>query len=110
VHAARAAGADVVIAVMVDRELTPDGNMATAQGIIQRAGEIAANTLEATELAVADVVIRPDVGDLHWMDFSRAGELVRKGEEATHAALKQIDASLPLYRRISRLGRRIFKG
>ncbi len=110
VHAARAAGADVVIAVMVDRELTPDGNMATAQGIIQRAGEIAANTLEATELAGADVIIRPDVGDLHWMDFSRAGELVRKGEEAARAALKQIDASLPLYRRISRLGRRIFKG
>ncbi len=110
VNAARAAGADVVIAVMVDRELMPDGNMETAQGIIQRAGEIAANTLEATELAGADVIIRPDVGDLHWMDFSRAGELVRKGEEAARAALKQIDASLPLYRRISRLGRRIFKG
>ena len=109
VHAAREAGADVVIAVMVDRDLPRDGDMETAQGIIYRAGEITANKLEAAELAGADVIIRPDVGDLHWMDFSRAGELVRKGEEAARAALRKIDASLPLYRRISRFGRRIFK-
>ena len=106
VHAARKAGADVVIAVMVDRELPPTDNMETAQDIFYRAGEITANTLEASELAAADVVIRPEVGDLHWMDFSRAGDLIRKGEVAARETLSKIHASLPLYRRIARFAGR----
>jgi predicted acylesterase/phospholipase RssA len=75
------------------------------------AGEITANKLEAAELASADVVIKPDVGDLHWMDFTRSGDLVRKGEEAAREALKKIHASLPLSRRIVRsVGRFLKRG
>jgi NTE family protein len=107
VHAARMAGADVVIAVMVDRWLPTADAMGTAQEIITRAGEITANRLVEAELADADVVIRPDVGDLHWMDFSRAGDLVRKGEVATHMALEKINASIPLYKRLARLAGRL---
>ncbi len=106
VHAARQAGADVVIAVMVNRDLPSSEEMDTAQDIFYRAGEITSNKLEASELADADVVIRPQVGDLHWMDFSRAGDLVRKGEEATREALERIHASLPMYRRLARLAGR----
>ena len=104
--AVAASVADVVIAVMVDRDLSAARNMETAQDIFYRAGEITANKLEATELADADVIIRPLVGDLHWMDFSRAGDLVRKGEEAAREALKRIHASLPLHRRIARFTER----
>jgi NTE family protein len=67
VQAARQAGADVVIAVMVGRSLPPP-QIDSAQDIFYRAGEITSNKLEETELAKADVVIRPQVGDLHWMD------------------------------------------
>jgi len=109
VHAARKAGADIVIAVMVNRDLPLPENMNTAQDIFYRAGEITSNKLEASELADADVVIRPGVGDLHWMDFSRAGDLVRKGEEAAHEALEKIHASLPLYRRVAHLAGRWFR-
>jgi NTE family protein len=101
VYATREAGADVVIAVMVDRDLPPSGSMETAQDIFCRAGEITANRLEAAELETADVIIRPLVGDLHWMDFSRSSDLVRRGEEAAHEALTKIYASLPLNRRIA---------
>lgn len=109
VHAAREAGADIVIAVMVDRNLPAAGGMDTAKDIIYRAGEITAGKLEAAELANADVVIRPEVGDLHWMDFMRSGDLVRKGEEATREALRKINASLPFPRRMIRSVGRFFK-
>ncbi len=101
VHAAREAGADVVIAVMVDRDLPSSGSMGTAQDIFYRAGEITANKLETVELKDADVIIRPEVGGLHWMDFSQSGNLIRAGEEATLKVLGEIYASLPLNRRIS---------
>ncbi|MDD5169129.1 MAG: patatin-like phospholipase family protein [Syntrophales bacterium] len=108
VHAARKAGADVIIAVMVDRDLPPSGSLETAQDFFYRAGEITASRLEEAEIADADVVIRPKVGDLHWMDFSRAGDLVRKGEEAAREALGRIQESLPLYKRVSHFAGRVF--
>jgi NTE family protein len=107
VHAARNAGADVVIAVMVDRELPPDVSIETARDVLYRAGEITANALEETELKNADVVIRPAVGNLHWTDFSRASDLVRIGEEAARKSLESIHESLPLGRRLARFTRRL---
>jgi len=107
VHVTREAGADVVIAVMVDRDLPPSGSMETARDIFYRAGEITANKLETAELEDADVIIRPAVGDLHWMDFSRSRDLIRCGEEAAREALGKIYASLPLSRRIAHVAGRI---
>ncbi len=109
VHATRQAGADVVIAVMVDRDLPADTNIGTAKDVLYRAGEITANALEAAELQSADVIIRPEVGDLHWTDFSRAKDLVAIGEEATRKALGEINSSLPLARRFARFAGRLFK-
>lgn len=109
VHATREAGADVVIAVMIDRDLSTSVSMETAKDVLFRAGEITANTLETEELRSADVIIRPHVGDLHWMDFSRAKDLVRAGEEAARESLEKINKALPLYRRITRFAERYIK-
>jgi len=109
VNAARKAGADVVIAVMVDRDLPKDTGIGTAKDVLYRAGEITANTLEAAELENADVVIRPSVGDLHWADFSRSDHLIKVGEEATRQSLEAINDSLPLLRRFERFARRFRK-
>ncbi|MCX5849153.1 MAG: patatin-like phospholipase family protein [Deltaproteobacteria bacterium] len=109
IHATREAGADVVIAVMVDRDSPASVSIETGKDVLYRAGEITTNTLEAAELEDADVIIRPQVGDLHWMDFGRAGDLVKIGEEATRESLKKINASLPLYRRITRFAGRFIK-
>jgi NTE family protein len=106
VHAARQAGADVVIAVMVDRDLPANTGIETAKDILYRAGEITANALEAAELQNADVIISPAVGDLHWTDFSRSKDLVKIGEDAARDALGKIHASLPLYRRLTRFAGR----
>ena len=109
VHAAREAGADVVIAVMVDRDLSTSVSIETAKDVLYRAGEITTDALEASELKDADVIIRPQVGDLHWMDFSRASDLIKIGEQATRESLEKINASIPLYRRIARFAGRFIK-
>jgi NTE family protein len=107
VHAARKAGADTVIAVMVDRDLPSDFRIETATDVIYRAGEITSNALQAEELKSADVVIHPAVGSMHWTDFSRSRDLIKTGEEATREALSRINATLPLYRRIKRFTGRL---
>ena len=109
VHAAREAGADIVIAVVVDRDTITNVTIETAKDVLLRAGEITTNALEASELGSADVIIHPQVGNLHWMDFNRAGDLVKIGEEAARESLAKISASLPLYRRIVRLAGRFIK-
>jgi len=109
VHAAREAGADVVIALTVDRDLQTNLRIETAKDVVFRAGEITPSVLEAAELADADVIIRPQVGNLHWMDFKRAVDLVKAGESAARDSLKSIHASLPIYRRITRLAGKLFK-
>ncbi len=109
VHAAREAGADVVIAVEVDRDLETAVCIETAKDVVFRAGEITASALGDSELSAADVVIRPQVGNLHWMDFNRANHLVKAGEEAARDSLKIINASLPLSRRIPHFARRLFR-
>jgi NTE family protein len=109
VHATREAGADVVIAVMVDRDLSTSVSIETAKDVLYRAGEITTDALEASELKDADVIIRPQVGDLHWMDFSRASDLIKIGEQATRESLEKINASIPLYRRIARFAGRFIK-
>jgi hypothetical protein len=43
------------------------------------------------------------------MDFSRIGDLVKIGEKAARESLAKINASLPLYRRITRLAGRFIK-
>jgi len=94
---------------VVDRELAAEVTLETAQEIVNRASEITASKLQETETAGADVVIRPQVGDLHWTDFSRAGDLVRQGEEATRASLERIRAVLSLPHRIARFAGQFIK-
>jgi NTE family protein len=109
VHAARSFGADVVIAVIVDRDLPDKPDVETAKDILYRAGEITANTLQAAELKNADVIIRPAVGNLHWTDFGRSLDMIKIGEAAARESLGKVNASLPFARRLARYKRRLFK-
>jgi NTE family protein len=102
VQVARQKGADVVIAVVVDRHIEMQGPFETAQDIFFRAGEITADKLGEIELREADVVIRPNVGNLHWMDFKRGKDLIKEGEIAARKALDEIYGALPQYKRVLR--------
>lgn len=97
VHAARESGADVVIAVVVDIDIRLWDDLKTAKGIFYRAGEITIQKLLSYELKDADVIIRPDVGTLHWTDFSRIDYLEMEGERSAREAIEGILRTLPFY-------------
>jgi len=99
VNAARREGADIVIAVDITRGLFSDEELENAQEICDRAADIAAHHLTKYELAAADVVIRPRVGNLHWSVFSHAENLIAEGEKATGEKMRDIRRMIPLLKR-----------
>jgi len=91
---ARQEGADIVIAVAVDRDIDPE-ELRTVVDVYQRVNEIMSEKLKNYELANADVVILPEVGDLHWSDFSEAINLIDEGEKAAREKLDDIRNVMP---------------
>jgi NTE family protein len=91
---ARQEGADIVIAVAVDRDIDPE-ELRTVVDVYQRVNEIMSEKLKNYELANADVVILPEVGDLHWSDFSEAINLIDEGEKAAREKLNDIRNVMP---------------
>jgi NTE family protein len=91
---ARLEGADIVIAVVVDRGIGSE-ELRTVVGVYLRVSEIMGEKLKQYELAEADVVIRPEVGDLHWSSFSQAMNLMDEGEKAAREKLDDIRRLVP---------------
>ena len=91
---ARQEGADVVISVAVDRCIGSE-ELRTVVDIYHRVSEIMGEKLKNYELADADVAILPDVGDLHWSNFSQAINLIDEGERAAREKLDDIRSVMP---------------
>jgi NTE family protein len=91
---ARREGVDVVVAVAVDRGIRSE-ELRNVVDIYLRASEIMAEKLKEYELADADVVILPEVGDLHWSNFSEAMNLIDEGEKAAREKLDDIRTLMP---------------
>lgn len=83
-------GANVVIAIVVDRDISLVSGLQTAVDIYVRAGEIQGLYLEKYELENADIVISPELGSIHWTDFSESRELISLGESAAIDSLPEI--------------------
>ena len=91
---ARQEGADIVIAVVVDRGIGSE-TPRTVVDVYLRVSEIMGERLKQCELADADVVILPEVGDLHWSSFSQAMNLIGEGEKAAREKLNDIRHAMP---------------
>jgi NTE family protein len=83
-------GADVVIAIAVDRDISLVSGLQTAVDIYVRAGEIQGFHLERYDLENTDIVIRPELGTTHWTDFSQPKKLISLGELAAIDSLPEI--------------------
>jgi NTE family protein len=92
--AARREGADIVIAVAVDRGIRSE-ELRNVVDVYLRVSEIMGKKLKEYELADADVVILPEVGDLHWSNFSEAMNLIDEGERAAREKLEDIRRVMP---------------
>lgn len=99
ISVARREGADIVVAVGVDRDICSGEALNNVIDIYYRASEIMAHELGNYELVDADILIRPEVGDLHWSSFSQAANLIREGERAAMEKLPSIRNAVPITRK-----------
>lgn len=89
--AARALGADIVIAVDVNAEgaqfpLPPQSVI----GVILQSMLVVQRTVSWHQLQDADLVVRPPVGHIRWDELSRADELIAAGYEAGMKSIEDI--------------------
>jgi NTE family protein len=91
---ARQEGADIVISVAVDRCIGSE-ELRNVVDVYYRVSEIMGEKLKNYELGEADVVILPEVGDLHWSNFSQAMNLIDEGEKAAREKLDDIRNVMP---------------
>lgn len=90
VEAARAMGADVVIAVGVEARVDYNKKLGNGLDIMFQADAIRAWHLSDMKIKGADIIIYPDVGDISWASFSKGDECIKAGEKTTRAMKEQI--------------------
>lgn len=83
-------GADVVIGIDISSELRDTKRLKRGYDIFIRASSITDSVLKRMQCRMADVLIRPDVGSIHWADFGRAHECMDRGVDAAREKLEQI--------------------
>lgn len=95
ISVAKDEGADIVIAVTVAQDIIAyQEEFHTALAVYSRASDIMSYHLMNNALKKADVVIRPQVGKLHWSDYLHARELIKEGERAARENLVEIENAL----------------
>ncbi len=90
VEAARGLGADFIVGVDIPLAVKEETKFASGIEIVLRADDITRDKLNRLLLEKCDVVITPDVGSIHWADFGRVDECIRKGYEAAKDKAAQI--------------------
>ncbi len=83
-------GADMVIAVDVAK---PPSNQSEIDGwidVLHQSYLIMARALSATEVDKADIVIRPDIGDMSLLEFDQREMAISAGERAAEQAIPLI--------------------
>jgi NTE family protein len=90
VRIARMMGARTVLAVDVSYESPPKNSYDTAFSALARVSDVISHRLRYEDLEQADVVIRPDLGEIAWFEFDAWEFLLREGQEATRQQLEEI--------------------
>lgn len=90
VYATREMGADVVIAISTRGKLAKDKKPKTGLEMHMRIDEIVVTRIIEEQTLNADVIIRPDVHDVHWANFERIDYCIEQGYESTKEALPLI--------------------
>lgn len=106
VEVARELGAEFVIAVDVSKLPTHDAAIDSTFQVLHQSFLIMSQTLVATELEGADVVIRPDVSEISIMAFDKREYAMKEGEQAAQALISQIKQLLQQRARDKRSRRR----
>lgn len=89
VNYARQLGADLIIAVDISSGMASTPPQGTIETIMQSI-TVMYSKISEIQLAKADIVIRPQVGNIGASDFTKRHEAVLEGEKAAQAALPKI--------------------
>jgi NTE family protein len=104
INACKLLGADVVIAVDVSQPINDAKAMENVVDIIFRSNSILSYQYKQMLLDHADVVIRPEVGEVHWSEFQNAQALIAAGQRAAEQMLPQVrqlfERKLSIWRRL----------
>jgi NTE family protein len=79
---AKEMGAKKIIAVDVSMRIKPEGEMTSGLQVILRSDNIAQQRLKKYDLSYADIVLNPDIQNVHWANFNKLKYCVRRGENA----------------------------
>lgn len=90
VDAALDLGAEIVIAVDVAKAPPRDSIINGWIDVLHQSYLIMARALSQVEINRADVVIRPDIGEMSWLDFKQRREAINAGEVAARQVIPQI--------------------
>ena len=90
VATARDLGADIVIAVDVAKPPSSHREINGWIDVLHQSYLIMAKTISAAEIARADVVIKPEIGDMSLLDFEQRREAIDAGEAAARLVIPRI--------------------
>lgn len=93
VKAARTLGADIVIAVDISERPSGKRNQGTLDVLLDTIS-IMGNTIAKSELAGADIIVRPNIRGLAATNFQNRNEAIIEGERAGLAAVPLVRAAL----------------
>lgn len=95
IETAKQLGADIVIAVDVGQELNENPKLDNVINIMFQTNHMTARHYNLHLLKKADVIIRPNVGQVHWSEFKLLHYIIEEGERVAQEAI-------PLIRKIIR--------
>ncbi len=88
-----------LIAVDVSSGIRPRTECNTAFDVMMRMDEIGENMLRQAVEDGADLIIRPQVGDIEWFDFSTSADVIQAGYDAAIHAIEESHAGSQLWQR-----------
>ena len=94
VDVARDLGADIVIAVDLERRRLPAVELRTPAGVLLQAVDILVDATKARQYALADIIISPDLGDHRSTSFAAWESLIRRGKEGANLQREHLAALL----------------
>jgi NTE family protein len=87
---ARVDPAELVIGVDSSEDLSFPREYGSGLQLVVRSHDISKRCLNRVLLRRADLVIRPEIGDIHWTHFAKAPDCIERGREAGVRALPEI--------------------
>ncbi len=88
---AKSYASDLTLAVDVGQDNTKIAECNTAIEVMMRVDDICERLMRRHLLDAADVIVRPDVGNVAWFDFSEPERLIAEGRFAGHRALGNLE-------------------